>query len=122
LNYCTQLNRLGERALLKTHRSEKQGHINSLARSAGVSEHDLPYKALSLPALATDLDTFDIGFDRHVLLPDGGNVGDVLDAETQRIADIANVKFNLDFCWKKLIQGAGVLSISIRSPEYPGLV
>jgi hypothetical protein len=25
-------------------------------------------------------------------------------------------------CWKKLIQGAGVLTISIRSPEYPGLV
>jgi hypothetical protein len=25
-------------------------------------------------------------------------------------------------CWKKLIQGAGVLTISVRSPEYPGLV
>jgi hypothetical protein len=25
-------------------------------------------------------------------------------------------------CWKKLIQGAGVLTISIRIPEYPGLV
>jgi hypothetical protein len=27
----------------------------------------------------------------------------------------------LRHCWKKLIQGAGALSISIRSPEYPGL-
>jgi hypothetical protein len=26
------------------------------------------------------------------------------------------------WCWKMLSQGAGVLSISIRSPEYPGLV
>jgi hypothetical protein len=25
-------------------------------------------------------------------------------------------------CWKKLMQGAGVLTISIMSPEYPGLV
>jgi hypothetical protein len=25
-------------------------------------------------------------------------------------------------CWKELVQGAGMLTISIRSPEYPGLV
>jgi hypothetical protein len=45
-----------------------------------------------------------------------------LEVTNALVAMVSNSSGMEDRCWKMLSQGAGVLTISIRSPEYPGLI
>jgi hypothetical protein len=87
LNHRTRITRLGElpngKSGLSTIQTERIGMLNTLARSCGYGDDDLPFPDVSLPALVSDLDKFDIGFNKAIKLRTGQTVQEVLEENVQ---------------------------------------
>ena len=87
-----RMNRLGEMTDLFTHKTETLALINSMARSAGFKDEELPYRSLSTPPTAEDIEAADIGFDIAVVLPTGKTVGDTIDTGVPSAASDDNIE------------------------------